>query len=68
MSFMIPNIWDEGAFNVRLNLDYHIDVIGFTEENGIAENKSVLFQIGYYKGETFFPLEDFTIKKETTVV
>jgi len=62
MSFMIPNIW-EGSFGVSLNLDYHIDVIGFTEENGIAENKSVLFQIGYYKGDTFFPLEDFNIQK-----
>jgi hypothetical protein len=62
MSFTIPNIW-AGALDVDLRLDYHIDVIGFGEKDGVAENRSVLFQIGYYKGETFYPLEDFSIGK-----
>ncbi len=62
ISFMTPNFWTQ-PFNVDLRLDYHIDVIGFGEKDGVAENRSVLFQIGYYRGDKFYPLEDFSIGK-----
>jgi hypothetical protein len=57
-----PNLW-EGIFDTKLDLSFKITTIGFREKTGVAQNQSVIFQVGYQEGGKFTALEEFKVNK-----